>query len=166
MLIVEDGTNVPGANSFVSRAAIIAYGAVRGVVFADDETTDQKAIRAIDYIVSQPCYKGYIVYPTQSLPFPRMGIFEGDEDFGYVYEVPSGVQRAQLQLCCDIASGIDILPSRAVEPQLKRRKVGPIEREWYENDPNNITPLLPIAAAALAPYECGQGVFGIRTYRV
>ncbi len=167
-LIVEDGTNVAGANSFVTRAAIIAYAASRGVALLDDETTDVIGVKACDFIVAQPCYKGEIAYVTQPLPFPRKGLIDGDEADDWVYTIPEGVKRCQLQLCVDIANGIDVMPSRGADVQkLKRRKVGPIEREFFEGDPNtDAIPFLPIASAAIRPYQCGNGGFSVRTYRV
>jgi hypothetical protein len=170
VLIVEDGTGVPGANSFETRADLIDYAAARGVVLADDATTDAKAIIAMDYLAMQ-CYNGDTAFVNQVLPFPRRGIVEGDDAEGYVFSIPIAIRRAQSQLVVDLANGIKITPSRPAaseQPILKRRKVGPIEREFFQPGANDM-PFLPIVAGALEPFLCGYykpGSFKLRTYRV
>lgn len=162
-LIVEDGTIVADANSFASRASIIAYALGRGMVLTDDATTDVKAIKAMDYILSVPCWKGEIVELDQPLPFPRKGVVIGDEEDGYVFTIPANLVRAQCQLCCDIANGIDVMPNKAAGSGIKREKIGPIDTEYFEQ--TEVLPWLPIASAALTSLTCGQTAFSITTYR-
>src|SRR5690606_40416418 len=58
-LIVEDGTIVAGANSFVTEAEIVAYALARGtnLPHTTDEELDAVAvlgIKAMDYLAIQP----------------------------------------------------------------------------------------------------------------
>lgn len=54
ILVVEDGTGAdPSANSYASRATIIAYAAMRGTVVADVDASDVFAIKAMDYLDQQ-----------------------------------------------------------------------------------------------------------------
>lgn len=168
-LVVEDGSNVAGAETFISRADAIAYAKSRGVTLADDETTDAKIIRAMDFLISQ-CFKGETAFLNQILPFPRKGIVDGDCVPGFEYSIPANIVRAQSQLVLDIANGVDVMPTieaTAGARKLKRSKTGPIEREYFDTSSGagaSTVPVMPIVAAALAPLLCGQGV-AFRTYR-
>jgi len=159
-LVVEDGSNVPNANSYVTRADYIAFAKARGTVVPDDETADENLINAMDYLNIQ-CVKGEAAYRDQALPFPRYGLVEGDRQAPFV--IPTNIKLAQMQLGLDVRSGVNLLPSRSAEPQVKREKVGPIETEFFA--PASYMPNIPLAAALLAPFQCGQGGFRLKTYR-
>jgi hypothetical protein len=161
-LIVEDGTGVANANSFVTRAQIISYAAARGVTIADEDASDVFAIKAMDYLaIRQWC--GVPAFVDQTTPWPRKGIVEGDTADDYEYTIPANIVAAQLQLALESKNGIDLLPSRSANAQVKREKVGPLETEYF--GPAAYSPDLPFVAALIAPFECGQG-FKLRTYRV
>lgn len=164
-LVIEDGTLVAGANSFVTRAEIIAYAAARGVVLPDEDATDINAILAMDYLWSL-CYKGEQVEETQTTPFPRKGLIAGDEAEDFDYEIPVGMKNAQLQLSLDAANGIILTASANPSGELKRSKVGPIEREFFEGGSFTLDgrPPLTVANAWLAPFLCSGG-FVLKTVR-
>lgn len=166
-LVIEDGTIVAGANSFVTRAQIIAYAAARGVVLPDEDATDINAILAMDFIFTQ-CFKGELVEDDQPLPFPRKGLVAGDEEPDFEYQIPVGIVNAQLQLALDAANGIILSPSSNPTGDLKRTKVGPIERELFA--PMLLTldgkPPLTVAMAWLTPFLCNGGAFSLKTVRV
>lgn len=165
-LVIEDGTLVAGATSFVSRAEIIAYAAARGVTILDDDSADVLAIKAMDYLWSL-CYKGDLVSATQTTPFPRMGLIDGDTAEGYAYTIPAGMKNAALQLALDVHNGVDLTPSAKPAATLKRSKVGPLEREFFE--PGSLTldgsAPLTVASAWLAPFLC-DGAFSLKSVRV
>lgn len=169
-LIVEDGSNVDGANSFVSREDVIAYAEERGIVLTDDITTDVLAIKAMDWIIGRPCLKGVPAYTPQSLPFPRKGLVKGDLAPGYDYTIPSGVVRCQLQLCLDVFNGVDLMPTieatASNASRVQSEKLGPLSTTYFDSTSStSITaPLLPIAQAAIGPYLCA-GAGPLRTYR-
>ena len=53
-LIIENGSIVDNANSFVTAAEMVAYAALRGVTITADTTTqEQQIILAMDYLVSR-----------------------------------------------------------------------------------------------------------------
>lgn len=162
-LIVEDGTNVADANSFVTRAAFIAYAAARGVTVADEDASDVYAFQAMDYLrLSEATLCGERAYGDQELPYPRKGLIDGDRAEDYVYGIPNGIKQAQLQLMLEAKNGVVLTPSRSAQPQTKREKVGPLETEYFEA--SDYMPDLPFVAALLAPFQCGHG-FRLRTYR-
>lgn len=161
-LVIEDGSNVANANSFVTREEAIAYAAGRGVTIADEDASDVYAIQAMDYLFAQS-YIGEIAYEDQTLPFPRKGLIEGDDATDYVYSIPLAIKTAQLQLILDAKNGIILLPSRKAEQKVKAKKVGPIEKEYFEG--LDFLPDLPYVTALLRPFLIGSGGFKLRTYR-
>lgn len=164
-LVIETGAIVAGATSFVTRAEIVAYAAARGVTLADDETTDARAIDAMDYLWSL-CFRGTLVADDQPLMFPRKGLVDGDDAAGYEHTVPRAIKQAQMQLALDAANGIKLLASSNPTAEVKRVKVGPLEREFFAPPSLTLdgTPPLELATALLKPFVCLDGVL-LRTIR-
>jgi hypothetical protein len=164
-LVIEDGSNVANANSYATRAEIIAYAAARGVTIADEDATDVFAVKAMDYIERQR-FQGEPTYGVpgvdQALQFPRDGIaYQG----GYfdADAIPFLLKNAECEAAMLIASGVDLEPNRAAEQSVKREKVGPLETEYFS--PANYGATTPNLDALLAPLVVGSG-FGITAYRV
>lgn len=161
-LAVEDGTGVENADSYASREDFIAFAAKRGVVVPDEDKTDTFAILAMDFLAIQ-CWQGVLAYPgEQYVNWPRRELIAGDTAEDAVLEIPHNIVQAQLHLWLAAFNGIELVPARKAEPKLKKRKTGPLEREYFEQ--SDFFPDLPMVAALLAPLQCGQG-FRLRTYR-
>lgn len=172
LLIVENGSFVDGANSYVTGASIVQYAALRGVIIpngSDPEVlaVDILGIKAMDFLGSRPCWIGEPVEPsTQALPWPRKCIVTGDTAAGYEYTIPGNLQNAQRQLALDVFNGVDITPSAIKEAQVSLEKVGPITTEFFELNTLDIgVPQLTVATALLAPLECGQGAIQLTINR-
>lgn len=160
-LVIEDGTGVAEADSFVTAQAIVDFALKRGIIITL-EAAEIHAIKAMDYFYTL-CLLGEVAFPgVQWVPYPRMGLIAGDTEAGFEYEIPRNVTLAQLHLAVDSFNGIELVPSRKAEPKLKRRKTGPIEREYFEAV--DYLPDLPMVDALMSPLKCGQGA-RIRTYR-
>lgn len=163
-LVIEDGSGIAGATSFVTAEELQAYAALRSVVISDDEA-DGLGIVAMDYITTV-AFGGEQLF---ELPFPRVGLIlpNGDELAEDV--VPAGMKKAQMQLALDAKNGVKLAISANPEPMLKREKTGPIENEWFapaDSGVNSLSPSLPIAAAAMAPFLASSQPFTLRTLRV
>lgn len=127
-LVVEDGSGVAGANSFVSEAEASAFFAARGLGFDDYEA---KLLRAMDELMAHR-YAGTRTHIVNNLPFPRTGI---SDVYGNDYsseEVPESVKLAQLWLSYYIGQGFD--PSGAYTIAVKREKVSKIEVEYVAGE--------------------------------
>lgn len=162
-LVVEDGTGLANATSFVSRADYIAFAAARGVTIADEDATDVQLVKAMDYLLTR-CYRGDPVNGNQGLPFPRrVENFDGTLAFPDD-EVPAGMKRGQMFAALAVRDGVNLQPVSAGGAAVKREKVGPIETE-YDTAMTYDAPSLPAVRSAIAPYECGQGG-RFRTVRV
>jgi hypothetical protein len=132
-LLIETGANVPGANSFVTLDEIKAYALARGLILPDDdEVLEQKAILAMDYIKSVEFdFGGERTYTDQPLPFPRIGLYIYDVLFSDV-AIPQQAKDAQCQIVWEISTnGVQLFPT-SQGAQIKRKRVGPLETEWFE----------------------------------
>lgn len=129
-LIVETGSIVPGANSYVSLADARAYVAARGAALpSDDAEAEAVILKAMDYLESFSArFKGDRVNRDQPLSWPRVGAVIEDWSWGPA-EIPRQVIAAQLALVLEVNSGIDPFNPPDALPQV-RKKVGPIEVEY------------------------------------
>lgn len=123
-LIIEDGTGVLNANSYITVAEAKAYAESRGVTLGTDDTIAANLVLAADYMETTGPYKLYPYSQMQGLEFPRRE-GAGAPSLG----VPEKVKKAQAQLLLDIKeSGALLTTSR--QYALKRRKLEGLEQEW------------------------------------
>lgn len=73
-LIVEDGTLVPNANSYISADDFVAWADARGITYPSYPQIEQKILRAMDYIESL-AFVGEKHEETQALQWPRDYVF-------------------------------------------------------------------------------------------
>lgn len=189
-LVVEDGTGLPNASSYVSAADIRAYATLRGVTLATDDApgdaiVDQLAVKAMDYIEANRSYfYGWKLNTTQRLCFPREGvpaepdgraysdaIVNGHENImyqGVAYRDPAPLPpeliEAQCRLVLAVKKGVDLLPTTVSGKFVKRQKLGPLEREFSESVGIYTLPQMPDIDALLGPLLKARGP--LRSYRV
>lgn len=150
-IIVETGAIVPNANSYVTIKEAQEYAVARGLkVFKDDKHTSECLIRAMDYLAAFR-YKGLQTSLTQSLSWPRTGVYVK----GYLpaYDensIPNEFRLAQIEIAIAIADGVVVFANsgKTVEGDtgsVKKEKVGPIETEYF-------SPRLPTIEKLDLPY--------------
>lgn len=157
-LIVEDGSIVAGAESYVSVADADVYHVARGnTAWTGDETAKEALLRkATDYMlqVYGLRWKGDRVSSDQALDWPRVGVVAYGFDVASDV-VPDAVANACAELALRAIAG-DLIPDTT--RRTLREKVGPIEVEY---DPN--APMVPDYQAIdnmLAAYlRGGSGLF-------
>jgi hypothetical protein len=92
-LIIEDGSIVANADSYVTTAEITAYANKRGFTVPTSESDlEMIAILAIDYMQSKK-YIGNLVESDQALAFPRREIEDLADDV-----IPQAIKNAQIEL--------------------------------------------------------------------
>lgn len=150
---VEDGTGIPGANSFTTVQAFRDHWADRGtdVTALLDPDVEKLLVRATDYILQRwGCeFSGSRATETQTLPFPREGIcLDGVEVADDA--VPSDIQTATIIYALIAKDVAKLLPNPPIPfdrldasgsiisgsgvVNRKREHVGPIEEEtWFES---------------------------------
>ena len=114
--IVEDGTNVPNANAYVTVEFADSYFEDKGNSFWETLTTEQKQQRivvATQYIDSRwyGQFKGNMFYEKQSLEFPRTVWVEEEpdpQDPEQTVEVPF-MPLALLRACSEYAINVNTL---------------------------------------------------------
>lgn len=129
-LIIENGTNVAGANSYTTLEEIRAFALARGFALTNvDVDLEVLAIKAMDYLESlRGSYQGTKVYENQELQFPRSDVYVD----GFLLAsttIPVLLKNAQCQLCIELHNGVDIMPT-STGGSVKREKVDVIEIEY------------------------------------
>lgn len=145
-LIVEDGTGLSTAESYISVADATAYHAARGnaawAALASDTVREQLLRKATEYMVGvyRARWAGYRYSITQALDWPRAYVPIPDVTWGYrknaatvpVDEVPTAVKNACAELALR-ASAADL--QEDLEQGVIREKVGPLEVEYDKASP-------------------------------
>lgn len=138
-IIVEDGTGLVDAQSYVSVSDADAYHAARGNTAWVDGGADVKEaalVRATDYIDGDngPRWPGIRATAAQALDWPRLEAYDRD---GYLQE---GLPEAVIRATCE-AAFVEFQSAGALTEELERggavirEKVGPIETEYSPNAP-------------------------------
>lgn len=153
-LIVEDGTGLANAESYLSVADATTYHTNMGnstAWAAVGVTAVQEAMlrRATNYLRSRyyNMWEGTAVATAQRLDWPRSGVPTRD-GYGALASntVPEEVKNACAELALKAFSA-DLMPDES--QAVKREKIGPIEVEYNEYSPSS--PSYVAIDAMLAP---------------
>jgi hypothetical protein len=158
---VETGTGAAGANSFTSVAEFKAYHAERGTditAITGDTAIQRLLVKGADYIekVFGMRFKGSREFSTQSLSFPRVGLYTND---GFpVTGIPGRLKWAQAEYALQANSGDLFItpPASTTGGAIIRTKdvVGPIEVEveYAAGGVQEVTREYPVADSWLQEY--------------
>ncbi len=97
-LIIEDGSEVLGANSYVTDAEYVAYAALQGLTIGVDAPAREiELLKGVNFIEShRDQFKGLKNNKEQPLQYPRNGVwidsFSVDSD-----EIPKELKNAQFE---------------------------------------------------------------------
>ena len=133
-LVVEDGSGVPGANTYASEAVYDAYLVDRGLsVSVGAEGILRRAMDALEALE----WCGQRVDNAQALSWPRMSLTHpGVRTIG-PDEIPVEVISAQCALAAEIEAGND--PGAYQGRTVKREKVDVLEVEYMDGAKNRLT---------------------------
>lgn len=124
--IVEDGTGLENANSFIDVAYLDSYCQERQIDISTLTTDDKQSllIKATDFIntVYYGYFQGVTLNETQSLEFPRI---IGDDT---IY--PLNLKKATAEMALKATDGVLLEDSNNV---IKREKLDVIETEYDTN---------------------------------
>jgi hypothetical protein len=131
-LIVEDGSIVANANSYVSDADYTAYAAARGkTIGASAAIRDQELILAMDYIESHRAqFQGSKVSSAQALQWPRTGAYIDGFAIGSD-EIPQELKSAQIEAAI-LANSTALLPSGNTQ-NVQSEKLGELQISYFQN---------------------------------
>lgn len=156
-LVVENGTGLPNAESYVSVADATARHAALGntgwATVATDALREQALRRATVYMEQayRQRWKGTRLLREQALSWPRYGAQVDGADIASTV-VPVDVANTCADLALKAVAG-DL--NADVTPRVIREKVGPLETEYDRYGPQS-TQYRGIDMA-LAPYLTGGG---------
>lgn len=170
-LIVEDGTGLSTAESYISVADATAYFAARGdatwAALASDTVREQLLRKATDYMAGTYAgrWAGMRVTTTQALDWPRAWVPNRDAPSGYrsssAYYPSTSVPTAVARACAELAvraSADDLQPD--VGAQVKSETVGPIsvvyadgarQADLYKAIDNALAPFLKFGGGQVIP---------------
>jgi hypothetical protein len=147
-LIVEDGTGLATAESYISVADASTYHSNRGnaawAALASDAVREQNLRKATDYMVQcyRSAWKGVRVGVVQALDWPRFNVYSDESLVGamFVFDrfliasnvVPVEVQRACAELALKASAG-ELNPD--LEQGVVSETVGPISTTYNVSTP-------------------------------
>lgn len=164
-IIVEDGSNVAGANSYVSLTDADTYHEARqntSWVQASNDAKTGAILRAMAYLESV-AWAGMRVLRDQALMWPRAGVVDRDG-----YELASNaIPRALVSALCELALR-EVSSPGSTSPDLerggmvKREKVDVLEVEYQDGAPGVtvftvVDRLLVGLKAPRGSFEIGRG---------
>lgn len=137
-LIIEYGTGVEDANSYIDLADARELASMRGISLAvDDAELSEQLVTAADRITSyEEQFTGQRTTGVQGLSYPRVNSFRYCQPYPSD-SIPKELKLAQVTLADYINSGFDVWAQPAVEG-ITREKVGPIETEYAEVVATNV----------------------------
>jgi hypothetical protein len=147
-LIIENGSIVADANSYVTVSDARGYAVVRSIVLpVADADVEVLIVKAMDYVEAmEDRFPGDRVSGEQVLAWPRTGVtlngFEVAET-----AIPKLLKDAVCQLTCD-AMTIDLLPN-GTGREVVKQKVDVIETTYAQTGSSQVTPVLGAAMALL-----------------
>lgn len=160
-LIVEDGTGLSTAESYISVADADTYiAAYRGANTTWDAATDTAkevaARQATKYLDGTSSWKGMKEFSTQALAWPR--IYAYDET-GIAYDgIPVALEQATAEVMFLIVTGETITETVTRGGQTVREKVDVIEVEYSQSA--SVQPHFPIISRLVADLVASGGGMG------
>jgi hypothetical protein len=127
-IVVEDGTIVTGANSYVTTAELTTYATARGVTISGDE--EQLLIKAMDYLETLD-FIGMKSTANQALQWPRAYVII-DGYYVDVTTIPTQLKKAQMAMALFIDGGNSLQPTVTADNSIKAMKVGDLEIEYKD----------------------------------
>lgn len=149
-LIIENGSIVGNANTYVTVADATAFAKARGVTLPAEESTKVLVIKSMDWLESLFArYQGTLVSETQELQWPRKEVVLNG--FNLAKDaIPKLLKNAQCQVIMDLFSGIDPQANFLATPAVIKEKVDVLETTYSELTPDTI-PYLRKALDFLEP---------------
>lgn len=139
-LIIEDGSIVTGANSYITVVEYEAwadarFGATRSTAPVDTAAAEALILRAMDYFEGQS-FQGCLVERGQPLQWPRTHVCI-DRYYVDADEIPKEVKNSLYELTYGEEQSYGELD--AVERRTKKEKVDVIEIEYADNSSSTTT---------------------------
>jgi len=139
-LIVEDGSGVSGAESYLSVADADTYWSNRNdTQWSGADTADKEAAlrTATQYIDATYNFLSQIERSDQALKWPRVNFYDRNDFF--IDSIPNALKDATAELARDYIVNGDLLPSQSRGGDIRKVKAGSVEVEYGEAAPTQRT---------------------------
>lgn len=141
-LVIEDGSVVANANSYITVAEYKAWADARGITYGTDEAVEKGILRAMDWFERQ-FFIGNKANENQLLQWPRTEALI-DGYYADATEIPKEVKTALYEATKVELDGYSELNTQ--DRKTIREQVGDISVQYAENSENRvITPSLTFA---------------------
>lgn len=164
-IIVEDGSNVSNANSYVSligaRAILNPLGQD---LDANDVTAEQQLLNAVNYVEAfRARYQGWIATVGQPLQWPRIGVMIDDEWIDNDV-IPQDLIDAQVFAAYEITQGAILQPSSSNLSISSEEVSGAVKISYFNTGAIDGSPILVRVNDSLNPlFRFGNSVLqGLR----
>jgi hypothetical protein len=135
-LVVEDGTGLPGADSYIAVADLRTYCANLNYAIdasVEDAFLETRLRAATNWIDTAFRYKGTKVTATQSLEFPRANLL--DWSSMAVTGVPLRVAKACAELAYKAIADVELFQDLERGGLIQHEQIGPISTTYDPNAP-------------------------------
>jgi hypothetical protein len=162
-IVVEDGTGLDNADSYVDTAFVRSYASKRGVALpVSDDDLIPFLIQAMDYIESfADQFIGIPTTTTQALSWPRSNV-----TVNWIITpnnvVPDKIKQAQAAAAIVASTGTSLMPVESGQ-FIVSEKIGPLETHYSETRSMG-QPSMPQVEALLSRYITSNG-FSLITVR-
>lgn len=129
-LVIEDGSGVPGADSYATAAELANRAEAYGWTIPADTAGQEILLRRAAEAMNALDWKGRRVSATQSLAWPREGV-EVDGELLPDDMIPGPIQYGQMALAAEIHAD-DTDPPEQKQGAVTREKVDVLEVEYAE----------------------------------
>lgn len=144
-LIIEDGTIVNGADSFVTAAELVTYADNYGLTIPSLTADQERILRRSFLQMWALSWKGQIVSAIQSGPWPRRDVYIGQVS-GLIWNrpstiindylvpqnaIPDQIKKGQMALAAEIFAD-DTTPAETKQGAVTSETVGPISVDYAE----------------------------------
>lgn len=166
-LVVEDGSIVAGADSYINLVDARTFAAKYGLVLPTDDTEAEAALRngAVYVGLQEPNMCGTRVSATQSLAYPRQGV----SLYGFPAlptTIPLQVIQAQVIAAVEYGTNSGVRGSSDGRATSMERVEGAVTVQYFNNGETGNTTTITAAIDALRPLLCGMNNgFQFNVYR-
>jgi hypothetical protein len=144
LLIVEDGSVVQDANSYITETEFTDFCNLFGLSIPAATTstmTEQAIIRGTAYLDGNYQFKGCKFWYNDPLEWPRYGVYDDLlisptlMDDLYYKEIPTGLKKANCRAAYEEVVSPGCL-QKVGASNVKRKKINVIETEWFSAEPS------------------------------
>jgi hypothetical protein len=170
-LIVEDGTGLADADSYISLVDARAYALKYGYTLPVDDTQADIFMRKAALYVDlfEGSYSGERLVDTQALAWPRVNSYKcagRDQIYLPSDAVPTEIQNAQVIAAHFYAAGVNVRANDDGLSIASEEVSGAVKVSYFDNNKTGATIDLTEADDMLSNLLCGGSSLSLRTVRV